>query len=88
MLPGSRRMPYVVLPMPEDPPAMKPPSVAVRLVEGWKRSSPPTSRFRCASRSISLMPACARTTPGFAQSTRSNPVISSTMPPFSGIAWP
>ena len=88
IFPGSRSDPHMQDPAPADPPAMKPPIVAVRLVEGWKRSSPPTSRRVCSSIAISFAPACARSTPGFAQMIRSIADRSSTIPPLSGIAWP
>jgi hypothetical protein len=41
MLPMSRRPPQVIEPTPPEPPAMKPPIVAVLAVEGWKRNSWP-----------------------------------------------
>ena len=74
--------------MPELPPAIKPPMVAVRFVLGWKRSSPAPAARVWRSISISFAPAWMRARPGRHHSTWSSRDRSSTTPPCKGMAWP
>src|SRR5258706_13891158 len=85
--PRSRRMPQFTVPTPAWPPPTKPPSVASLRVEGCMRISRPFF-WSSWSKKPSLIPACARTAPGFCQTMRSRPSISTTAPPASGTAWP
>ena len=80
-------MPWRSEPMPAEPPAMKPPIVAISWVEGKIGSSAPVARSAALSAPI-LQPAATRTIPGPISAIWSRPSVSMIMPPSSGTAWP
>ena len=73
--------------MPPEPPARKPPIVAICRVEGYISSSCPVSRAASSSREIRA-PASTRTAPSRISITLSSRVRSMTTPPSSGTHWP
>ena len=73
--------------MPLWPPAMKPPSVAMRSVLGHMHSCWPLVRA-ARFRSCSSTPASTLAQPGSMRSTRRSAVMSSVMPPHSGTHCP
>ena len=88
MLPKSRKPPQEIEPTPPDPPAMKPPMVAVWAVEGCMRNSWPQAARAALSSSEQITPGPQITRPGeiFLISLRSARL--STRPPDKGMAWP
>ncbi len=85
-LPGSRRPPQAIDPMPPEPPATKPPTVAVLAVEGCRRSSCPEWARVATSMSCMSAPASTRTAPGLISTTLAMPDMSRTTPRESGMA--
>ena len=81
-------MPQLQLPMPTWPPATKPPSVAVRRVDGCMRSSWPCLACAAISACSMMMPGSVRILRSRIQRTFDICVISSTIPPASGMPWP
>jgi hypothetical protein len=88
MLPKSLSAPHVQEPMPPEPPATKPPILAVAKVEGIMRNSCPEWARVAASRSLMMMPGSATTRPGPISLTRAMFFMCITQPPRSGIACP
>ena len=88
MLPKSRSAPQWQEPIPPEPPAMKPPMVAVAKVEGVMRSSCPECSRVSRSRSRMTQPGSAMTRPGWISFTLFMWRRCMTQPPASGMACP
>jgi hypothetical protein len=88
MLPRSRKLPQCTEPTPPDPPAMKPPIVAVAHVRENMRISCPECSLQWASRSLSKMPGSQITRPGCTSFTLSMWRRCMTQPPRIGMACP
>ena len=86
-LPASRSIPWLTVPIPAEPPEMKPPMVAMSWVEGKIGNSRPWAISALFSARM-LQPASTRTKSGPISTILPMAVVSMISPPSIGTDWP